>query len=119
VATLHEYFLKDFSNALTADFNWQTVSVPAQDISVKVGFEVNSSAHFVAYYVPEHEHYLQIFENLINAWPDAIKQAKGVEIISGFVGDVHVGLVGSSHSIFTNRVYIYTKTQSMMRIFKR
>jgi hypothetical protein len=109
VATLKEYFLKDFANALTVDFTCKMVPSQEQDISVKVGVEIHSSAYFIAYYVPAQPDYRQIFANLIDAWPQAINRSKNVEVITGFVGDVHAGIVGSNHSVFANRIYIYTE----------
>jgi hypothetical protein len=91
MATLKEYFLKDFANALTVDFNWEIVPPPEGDINVKVGVEINSSAEFVAYYVPQHPHHSQIFEHLINSWPEAIKRSKDVGIITGEAYDFASG----------------------------
>jgi len=54
VATLKEYFLKEFSTSLSFDFNWQTADSVPTEIPVKVGMETNSGARFVTYYIPKH-----------------------------------------------------------------
>jgi hypothetical protein len=109
VATLKEYFQTDFANALTFFRSWKTTDQTPIDIDVKVGTETYSSAKFVAYYVPSHEHYLQVFKSLIDSLDEAVTQSNGIMTIASFGGDVQYGLIGSSHSPFSNRVYIYSE----------
>jgi TIR domain-containing protein len=108
VATLKEYFQTDFANALTFFFSWKTTDPNPMDIDVKVGTETYSSAKFVAYYVPHHAHFLQIFESLVNSVDEAVTQSNGIRTLSSFGGDVQYGLIGSDNLPFSNRVYIYS-----------
>jgi hypothetical protein len=87
MATLREYFLRDFANALTSDFSFRVNDCAEYEISVKVGLDMCSGAKFIAYYVPKHREYLNLFNQLINGWENAIAQSKNVEVISGFMGD--------------------------------
>ena len=111
MATLREYFTKDFATALSTDFTWQTAGSDSKEIAVKVGLETYSGARFVAYYVPSHPQYLGICISLIENINEAIKKSNDVLIISGFVGDRHVGLVGSNHCVIANRIYIYLEQE--------
>ncbi|SHK22283.1 TIR domain-containing protein [Bradyrhizobium lablabi] len=108
MATLKEYFQTDFANALTFFFSWKTTGPNPIDIDVKVGTETYSSAKFVAYWVPHHAHFLQIFESLVNSVDEAVTQSNGIRTLSSFGGDVQYGLIGSDNSPFSNRVYIYS-----------
>lgn len=111
MAALKEYFLTDFANALSVDLTWQTRDSTPIDIAVKVGSEIYSGARFVAYYLPKHNEYLRVCVSLIENLKDAIKKSDDVRTISGFVGDRHVGLVGSNHCVVANRVYIYLENE--------
>jgi len=111
VATLKEYFVKDFSNALCADFNWQTRDAIPKEIPVKVGGEMYSGARFVAYYVPKNPEWLAICLSLIENLNQAIKKSDDVQTISGYIGDRHLGLVGSNHCVVANRVYAYLEDE--------
>jgi hypothetical protein len=111
VATLKEYFLKDFANALSRDFNWQTRDVVPRDISVKVGEEPYSGARFVVYYVPKNPKWLAICLSLVESLNEAIKKSDDIQTISGYVGDHHFGLVGSNHCVVANRVYVYVEDE--------
>jgi hypothetical protein len=109
VATLKEYFQTDFANALTFFSSWKTNDETPIDIDLKVGTETYSSAKFVAYFVPHHQHYLKVFELLINSLNEAVNQSNGIMTISSFGGDVQYGLIGSNYSPFSKRVYIYSE----------
>jgi len=109
VATLKEYFQTDFVNSLTFFFSWNTTDPHPIGIDVTVGTETYSSAKFVAYYVPHHEHYPRVFESLVSTLDEAITRSKNIRTISGFSGDVQYGLIGSDHLPFSNRVYIYSE----------
>lgn len=111
MATLREYFLKDFANALSVDFTWQTSDLVPKEIAVKVSTEMYSGARFIAYYIPKHPDFLAICAALIENVNEAIKQSEGVQTIAGFVGDRHVGLVGSNHCVVANRVYVYLEDE--------
>ena len=110
MATLREYFLKDFAVAMTADTTYKISSATenGRDIDVKIGIEVISSAKFIAYYVPSHPAYLRIFIELIDAWPTTIK-LMALDVTPGFVGDIYAGRVGSTHTPFSTRIYIYSE----------
>jgi TIR domain len=109
VATLKEYFQKDFANALTFFFSWTTTNQNPIDIDVKVGIEVYSSAKFVAYYVPHHEHHAEVFKSLIDSVDEAVTHSNGIMTVASFGGDVQYGLVGSNYSPFSKRVFIYSE----------
>jgi hypothetical protein len=110
VATLNEYFLKDFANVLSVDFNWQTGdATAAKEIPVKVAQDMHSGARFVAYYIPKHPRWLAICMSLTEVRAEAIKRSDGLRTITGFVGDRHLGLVGSDHCVVANRVYVYAE----------
>lgn len=111
MATLKEYFLKDFSNSLSFDFNWQALGALPSEIPVKVGMEINSNTKFIAYYVPKHVHYLQIWTSLIQNRGEAIKKSNDVEVIGGFIGDLNFGIIGSQHGVVSNRIYIYSEDE--------
>jgi len=111
VATLKEYFLKDFANALSVDFTWQTGDHIPKEIAIKVSIEMYSGARFVAYYIPQHLDFLAICAELIENVKEAIKRSEGVQTIAGFLGDRHVGLVGSNHCVVANRVYVYLENE--------
>lgn len=109
MATLKQYFQTDFANAFTYFCSWKTIDQDPVDIDVKVGTETYSAAKFVAYYVPHHEHYLEVFKSLIGSAAEAVTQSNGIMTISSFGGDVQYGLVGSNHSPFSKRVFIYSE----------
>ena len=111
MATLREYFTKDFANALSVDFSWHTRDASPQDIPVKVGNELYSGARFVAYYIPKNPAYLGICASLIENLNEAIKKSNDVQTTIGFIGDRDVGLIGSDHCVVANRVYAYPEDE--------
>lgn len=111
MATLREYFAKDFANALSVDFSWETRDASPRDIPVKVGNEIYSGARFVAYYIPKLPAYLGICVSLIENLNEAIKKSDDVQTTMGFVGDRNVGLIGSNHCVVANRVYVYLEDE--------
>jgi hypothetical protein len=110
MATLREYYLTDFANALTFDFIWQTTEDVPKDINIKVGIETLSSAKFIIYYVPRHLSQFELCVALINACDEAIKKSNDIYVSSGFPQDIQLGAVGSIHSIpYFQRGYTSTQ----------
>ncbi len=60
---------------------------------------------------PKHPHYLGISTSLIQNLGEAIKKSNDVLVIGGFVGDRHLGLVGSNHCVVANRLYVYLEDE--------
>jgi hypothetical protein len=111
VATLKEYFLKDFANALSLDFDWEVAGTSKTTIPVKVGIETYSAAKFVVYYVPKHPDYLQVCAELIGAQLEATKKAIEIQTTIRFIADRTIGLIGSQHSVVSNRMYLYMEDE--------
>lgn len=111
MATLKEYFLKDFANALSLDFDWEANGALKTTIPVKVGVETYSAAKFVVYYVPRHPNYLQVCTELVDAQLEATKKAIEIQTTIGFIADRIIGLVGSQHSVVSNRIYLHMEDE--------
>lgn len=105
MATLKQYFDLDFPTALAFGFNWQTND--QLDLNVKIGVETYSNAKFIAYFVPNHPQSFSICCALINNIDAALKQSLGVQTAMSLPGEINLGLIGSLHSVFSNRIYLY------------
>jgi len=110
MATLKEYYMTDFANAITRELSFQiTPDSNHYEIYAKVAIETYSGAKFIAYYVPQHRDYLSLIGQLITDRQNALDQARDLDINLRFSADVQAGLIGSSYAAFSNRVYVYTE----------
>jgi len=103
-------FPEGFASALSTDFNWQTRDASPKEIPVKVVGELYSGARSLLTMSLESRvvgDLLALIENL----KQAIKKSDDVQTISGFAGDRHLGLVGSSYCVVANRVYVYVEDE--------
>lgn len=109
MATLRDYFQTDFRNSLSLNLPWRVEGPSVCEALIKVGIEVYSSAKFIAFYLPADAHAFEIGSHLIENWEKAIEQSNEIEIIGGFGGDLHLGVVGSRQASFSRRVYLYSE----------
>lgn len=111
MATLEEYFEIDFVNALTFfyDLSISINHTERTQVNVKIGTDSYSGAKFVVYYVPQHSACFAICCSLLGSLSDAIHNSSGVHTEMNFPGDINLGLIGSTYSVFSKRVYIYTE----------
>jgi len=110
MATLKEYYMTDFANAITRELSFQIKpDTDHYEINAKVGIETFSGAKFIAYYVPQHDDHLSLIQQLIMDRQNALEQARDLDINFRFSADIQAGLVGSLHAVFSNRIYVYTE----------
>jgi hypothetical protein len=110
MATFKEYYMTDFANAITHELSFQiTPDSHHYEISAKIGIEAYSGATFIAYYLPYHHDYLSLIKQLITDRQNALEQARDLDINFKFSADVQAGLIGSSHAVFSNRIYVYAE----------
>jgi len=110
MATLKEYYMKDFANAILRELSFQiTPDSDQYELHARVGIETYSGATFIAYYVPHHHDYLSIIEQVITGRQNALVQTRDLDINFRFSADIQAGLIGSSHAVFSNRIYVYTE----------
>jgi hypothetical protein len=92
MATLKEYYMTDFANAITRELSFQiTPDRNHYDIHARVAIEAYSGAKFIAYYVPQHHDYLSLMEQLITNRQNALEQARDLDINFRFSADVQAG----------------------------
>lgn len=110
MATLREYFSTDFTNALSADFDFKFVSPSATEeieINVKVGIETYSKALFIAFYVPNNRSVFQCSSCLLMNLEKVLSQFHQCQVNSKFISDINIGKCGSQFSIFSRKIYLY------------
>ncbi len=109
MATLKEYFDKDFSYALSAHQPQKLSSTTGEtelEVIARVHFDFNSNTKFVSYYVPVLKNIRDVCASLIQNPQWALKIGNGVLVKSGFVGE---DPSDSSHLKFSGRVFLYTE----------
>lgn len=106
MATLHEYYLKDFSRLLSSHVDWTLRSQTKGNMTVtaKVHFDFDSNTFFISFYVPKTESEVSVFNLLLSKLDDAIKIKDGVEIKTKLPGENESN---SADLRFSGRVFFY------------
>src|SRR5688572_5910937 len=106
MATLHEYYLKDFSRLLSAHADWTLTSPTKVNITVtaKVHLDFDSNTFFISFYVPTTESEISVFNLLLSKLDDAIKIKDGAEVKTKLPGENEST---STDLRFSGRVFFY------------
>ena len=106
MATLHEYYLKDFSRLLSTHADWTLHSPTNGDFTViaKVHLDFDSNTFFISFYVPKTESEIPIFNLLLSKLDDVIKIKDGVQVKTKLPGENEST---STDLRFSGRVFFY------------
>lgn len=109
MATLKEYFNKDFENSLILNNTFLLQNTADKlEIEVKVGIEVYSGSTFIAFYVPVCAEVLGCIAFIIeNIFDEFLRKFSDIQVNSGFIGDIKLGSFGSQFSTFSRKIYLY------------
>src|SRR4051794_944381 len=106
MATLHEYYLKDFSRILSSHTEWTLHSPTEGDMSVtaKVHLDFDSNTFFLSFYVPKTKSELNVFNSLLSKLDDAIKIKDATLITTKLPGETESV---STDLRFSGRIFFY------------
>lgn len=108
MATIREYFEKDFSNCLSIRNEWSThPSFGEIKIVPRVHQDLDANAKYVSFYIPECDQIKKVCDVLLAKTEEVLKMNDGVHVLSGTKSTTD----GDSRNlVFTNRVFIYSET---------
>jgi len=106
MATLHEYYLKDFSRLLSTHADWALHSPTSGNLMVtaKVHLDFDSNTFFISFYVPKTESEISIFNLLLSKLDDVFKIKDGIEVKTKLPGENESA---STDLRFSGRVFFY------------
>ncbi|WP_299291929.1 toll/interleukin-1 receptor domain-containing protein [uncultured Mucilaginibacter sp.] len=106
MATLKEYYLKDFSRLLSTHIEWTLRSPTQEDMSVtvKTHLDFDSNVFFVSFYVPETKSEISIFNLLLSKLEEAFKIKDTTFISTKLPGEMESN---SADLRFSGRVFFY------------
>lgn len=107
MATLREFFDRDFSHALSAN-RLYTLHLSPDDGKVEViarlHFDFDANAKYVSFFVSESHHPVELCNHLLGDLGLALSLSESAEIHGGFVGEEPAK---STELVFTGRVFFY------------
>ncbi|MBR2649810.1 MAG: toll/interleukin-1 receptor domain-containing protein [Sediminibacterium sp.] len=106
MATLYEYYLKDFSRLLSTHLDW-TLNNPDDgnmNVTVKVHLDFDSNIFFLSFFLPRVTNEISIFNFLISKLQDAIKLKDNVLVKTKLPGEMEIS---SSELKFSGRIFFY------------
>jgi len=107
MATLNEYYQKDFSRLLSIHKEWMLYppGEPQIAVTAKIHFDFDSNTFFISYYLPGPvADPIRILKNLLHRNEEAIKYTKEVSINSGLPGETSMS---SLNLVFSGRIFFY------------
>ncbi len=112
MATLNEYYRKDFINTFLQNYIFESTREERTRINVTVSMEIYAEALFVVFYIPSGIHSLRDCISMINSCDSILNKFYSTfEMNSGFVSDIKVGRCSSQYSRFSGRVYMYMEDE--------
>jgi hypothetical protein len=107
MATIREYWEKDFSHILSTPGDWTAKSADSEiKITPKVHLDLDGNAKFISFLIPACTNLTQICNSVLSKVEEALKIADAVEFTSGFLDHVDQS---SKTLVFTKRVFIYSE----------
>lgn len=106
MATLHEYYLKDFSRLLSTHSDWTLNSTTKGNfvVTAKVHLDFDSNTFFISFYIPQLESEVSVFNLLLSKLNDVIKIKDGLEIKTKMPGENESI---SADLRFSGRIFFY------------
>lgn len=106
MASLHEYYLKDFSRLLSTHVDWILYSPTAGNMKVtaKVHLDFDSNTFFISFFVPKTDSEISVFNLLLSKLDEAIKIKDGVEVKTKLPGETEST---STELRFSGRIFFY------------
>jgi hypothetical protein len=108
MATIREYWEKDFSHILSTHGDWTAKSADGEiKITPKVHLDLAVNAKFISFLIPACTNLTQICNSVLSKVEEALKIADAVgEVRGGFLDHVDQS---SKTLVFTKRVFIYSE----------
>lgn len=110
MATLREYFIKDFSQFLNAAQDHKAMDIRVgkeHSYPVRMHFDFDSCAKFLSIYIPSGLNPATLMKIYLRDISQALKVADGVEVQQGFGG--YEEYTSSTELVFTGRVFVYAE----------
>jgi len=106
MATLNEYYLKDFSRLLSSNTVWTIRTIKGIEIQiiVKIHFDFDSNVIFISFFIPEGESEIELFSMLISKIENVLQLAKNVSINTKLPGENETS---SEDLKFSGKVFFY------------
>ncbi len=106
MATLNEYYLKDFSRLLSSHTEWTLQSPTNGNLTVttKVHLDFDSNTFFLSFFVPKIENEVGVFNLLLTKLDDAIKIKDETIISTKLPGESETN---STDLRFSGRIFFY------------
>src|SRR6266849_8827460 len=105
MATLREYFDTDVTRVLNSAHRiGVNTGAGVVQVDVRVHFDFDANAKYLSCYLTPEASTAAVCEGLITNLGQLLAVAEGVEVRTGFTGEVHVG---SGDLQFAGRVYLY------------
>lgn len=106
MATLQEYYLKDFSRLLSTGKELLLKNNAGMElkITVKVHFDFDSNSIFISFYIPKLENETSIFSLLIDKLEDVLQMTKGVLVKTKLPGENETS---SEDLKFSGKIFFY------------
>jgi len=106
MATLNEYYLKDFSILLSTHTQWTLQSPTRENLTVttKVHLDFDSNTYFISFFVPKTDNEVGIFNLLLSKLEEAKKIIDATFISTKLPGESESN---STDLIFSGRVFFY------------
>ena len=110
MATLKEYFNKDFNHVLTLNQNLKLGHQESQtefEIVARIHLDFNANVKYISSYIPATEYTFELCKSLIHNPSWALAATENEQVMSGLVGG---SKIDSSELIFSGRMCIYSET---------
>ncbi len=105
MATLFEYFSKDFNRILSTKAEWNTQSPDGEfQIIARIHQDFDSCTKFISFYIPEVKNIIKIIKSILLKIDDALKIDSGIDIRTKLPGEESMVL---SELSFSGRIFIY------------
>ena len=106
MATLKEYYLKDFSRLLSTHKDWKIKDNLGLEttITAKVHFDFDSNTTFISFFSPKVDNEISLFTSLINNINEALKMMNNFQVRTKLPGETETS---SEDLKFSGKVFFY------------
>ncbi len=106
MATLQEYYLKDFSRLLSAHKEWVLKNNTGGELKIttKLHFDFDANVSFISFYIPNSENAMSIFSSLLNKYEDVLQMGKDVLVKTKLPGENEIS---SEDLKFSGKIFYY------------
>jgi len=106
MATLQEYYLKDFARLLSTHKEWVLKNYFGVEskITAKAHLDFDANSSFLSFYIPELENHISIFSSLLDKYEDVLLMTKDVLVKTKLPGENETS---SEDLKFSGKIFFY------------